>query len=78
MAGGGMAVDVRLDNGAELSVLGPDHARALAVRLRASGRHVHGIGGSARTIGCGHFDIAIYPGHGAYSGGYAPGHRPAG
>ena len=76
--GSGTAVDARLDTGAELSVLGPDHARALAVRPRASGRLVRGIGGPVRTIGSGCFDVVLFPGGGTHGGGRTSARRPAG
>ena len=71
--GSGTVVDARLDAGAESSVLSPDHARALAVRLKASGRLVRGVRGPVRAIGSGRFDVALYQGPGPPPACSAPG-----
>jgi len=71
--GSGMEVDARLDTGAESSVLSLDHARALAVRLQASGHLVRDARGPMRAIGSGSFDVVLYQGPSQPTARCAPG-----
>ena len=70
--GSGIEIDARLDTAAESSVLSLDHARALAVRLKASGHLVRDSRGPMRARGSGRFDVVLYQGPGPPTARRAP------